>query len=57
VILNGDYVTFGRELEDAISSIEKREPKTESKRIGYIGVRLLTQIYMNLLNLLMPGGI
>jgi len=35
---NGDYVTFGRELEDAISSIEKREPKTESKRIGYIGV-------------------
>jgi len=35
---NGDYVTFGRQLEEEISSIEKREPKTESKRIGYIGV-------------------
>jgi len=35
---NGDYVTFERQLDDVISSIEKREPKTQSKRIGYIGV-------------------
>ncbi len=35
---NGDYITFGHKLEDAISSIEKREPRTESKRIGYMGV-------------------
>jgi len=37
VILTG-LCYLCRELEDAISSIEKREPKTESKRIGYIGV-------------------
>lgn len=35
---NGDYITFARQLDEKIISIEKRKPKTESKRIGYIGV-------------------
>ncbi|MFZ5986091.1 MAG: 2-hydroxyacyl-CoA dehydratase family protein [Bacillota bacterium] len=35
---NGDYVTFGKELERAISAIEKRNTKHKKVRIGYIGV-------------------
>ncbi|HPD00377.1 MAG TPA: 2-hydroxyacyl-CoA dehydratase [Acetivibrio sp.] len=35
---NGDYVSFGRELDEKIASVDKRAPKTGGKRIGYIGV-------------------
>jgi benzoyl-CoA reductase/2-hydroxyglutaryl-CoA dehydratase subunit BcrC/BadD/HgdB len=35
---NGDYISFGRELDEKIASVEKRAPKTGGKRIGYIGV-------------------
>lgn len=35
---NGDYIAFGRKLNEEISSIERRDSKRERKRIGYIGV-------------------
>jgi benzoyl-CoA reductase/2-hydroxyglutaryl-CoA dehydratase subunit BcrC/BadD/HgdB len=35
---NGDYIGFKKELDEKIASIEKRDAKTEGKRIGYIGV-------------------
>ncbi|NLP13256.1 MAG: 2-hydroxyacyl-CoA dehydratase [Clostridium sp.] len=36
---NGDYISFEKELNEKIASIEKRAPKIEGKkRIGYIGV-------------------
>lgn len=35
---NGDYINFESELNEKLTSIERRAPKTETKRIGYIGV-------------------